>query len=75
MSQILEALVKLEQSIGGLEGSVSHIEASLSGQQRDMFSASRPVAANGNGVDTQTVVKKLDNIIEQAETVLKESHG
>ncbi len=74
MSQILEALVKLEQSIGSLEGSVSHVETSLAGQQRDMFGGAKP-AANGNGVDTQAVVEKLDNIIGQAEAVLKEGRG
>ena len=75
MSQILEALVKLENSIGSLEGSVDHIEASLAGQQRDMFNGAQVSAANGNGIDKTSVVEKLDNIIEKAEIVLKESHG
>lgn len=71
MSVILEALVKLEQSLGGLESSVASMENSLAGQQRDMFGA--PAAnANTQGVDRQAVVEKLDNIIQQAETVLKE---
>ena len=72
MSAILDALVKLEESIGNLEGSVSHVESSLSGQQRDMFGAPTPPPANANGIDANAVAEKLDSIIEHAETVLKE---
>ena len=82
MSVILDALYKLEQSIGNLEGAASHVEATLAGQQRDMFGGARSQApANGNGadnvqsIDPQAIVQKLDNIIEQAETVLREGHG
>lgn len=73
MSAILDALVKLEESIGKLEGAATHVEASLAGQQRDMFGAPAQKAANGNGIDKAAVAQKLNNIIEHAETVLKES--
>ena len=75
MSAILDALVKLEQSIGNLEGAAAHVEDSLSGQQRDMFGGASKPPANTNSVDKAAVVKKLDTIIEHAETVLKEGHG
>ena len=72
MSVILDALVKLEESLDGLESTVVQLESSLQGQQRDMFGAPQ-AAANTNGVDKQAVVEKLDQIIEQAEGVLKEA--
>ncbi len=74
MSAILDALAKLEQSIGKLEGAAVHVETALAGEQRDMFGGA-PAAANGNGVDVAAVAEKLDTIIEQAETVLKEGHA
>ena len=80
MSTVLDALVKLESSIISLEESVSKVETSLAGQQRDMFVNSSSGAANTNGetsssLDIGAVADKLDNIIDHAETVLKESHG
>ncbi|MEZ5813419.1 MAG: hypothetical protein R3E13_01625 [Alphaproteobacteria bacterium] len=74
MSAILEALTKLEQSIGNLENAAGHVEATLSGQQRDMFTAA-PQAVPAANLNVALVAEKLDTIIEQAETVLKESHG
>jgi len=74
LSVILDALVKLEKSLDGLENTVVHLESSLEGQQRDMFGGP-PVAANANALDKQAVVQKLDQIIEQAEGVLKEANG
>ncbi len=74
MSVILDALVKLEESLDGLESTVVQLEGSLAGQQRDMFGAPQP-AANTNGFDKKAVVEKLDQIIEQAEGVLKEANG
>ena len=75
MSVILDALVKLEQSIGSLEGAAVHVEAALTGEQRDMFGGSPAAAANGNGMDVAAVADKLDTIIEQAETALKEGRA
>ena len=75
MSAILDALVKLEQSIGKLEGAAVHIETALSGEQRDMFGGGKPPAANGNGIDAGLVAEKLDSAIAQMETVLQEGHG
>lgn len=74
MSVILDALVKLEESLDSLENTVVHLETSLAGEQRDMFGGPQ-VAANANGLDKQAVVKKLDQIIEHAEGVLKEANG
>ena len=79
MSAILDALVKLENSIGKLEGAANDVEATVQkkvaaastqaqfqqGQQPDMF----------GGASASAVAKKLDTIIESAETVLRESRG
>ena len=75
MSAILNALAKLEQSIGSLEGSVAHIESGLAGQQRDMFGGAPASAANGNGLDSEMIAEKLDSAITQVETVLKEGRA
>lgn len=75
MSAILDALVKLEESIGKLEGAAGHVETALAGQQRDMFGGNPAPAANGNGIDAGMVAEKLDSAIAQMETVLQESHG
>lgn len=75
MSTILDALVKLEESIGKLEGAAVHVESALAGEQRDMFGGSPTPAANGNGIDVGVVAEKLDNAIAQMETVLQEGHG
>ncbi len=74
MSVILDALVKLEESLDTLEGTVVQLEGSMEGQQRDMFGGT-PVAANANALDKKAVVEKLDQIIEQAEGVLKEANA
>ena len=76
MSAILDALVKLEQSIGSLEGAAAHVESTLAGEQRDMFGGGKSAAAaNANGLDANIVAEKLDNAIAQMETVLQEGHG
>lgn len=78
MSAILDALVKLEQSIGNLEGAAAYIETNLAGQQRDMFSSPAPPPANGNGaenIDMNLVAEKLDSAIENVEKVLQEGRG
>ncbi len=75
MSVILDSLVKLEQSIGKLEGAAVHVEAALTGEQRDMFGGSPAAAANGNGIDAGLVAEKLDSAIAHMETVLQEGHG
>jgi hypothetical protein len=74
LSVILDALVKLEESLDTLEGTVVQLESSMAGQQRDMFGGP-PVAANANALDKKAVVEKLDQIIEQAEGVLKEANA
>ena len=74
MSAIIDALAKLEDSIGRLEGAAAHLEVSLSGRQRDMFGGG-PAPAAGNAVDAGLVAAKLDTIIEQAETLLREGRA
>lgn len=76
MSAILDALVKLEQSIGTLEGAAAQVETALAGQQRDMFGGAAPSPANANGsVDLNLVADKLDSAIENVEKVLQEGRA
>lgn len=73
MSAVEQALHKLSQVVGKLETSVDNAQASMVGQQRDMFPGS--AASNGNTqpqIDTQLVAQKLDNAIETIEGVLAE---
>lgn len=59
MSAIREALTNLSGAIGTLEASVSGIEGTLEGAQRDMFPETK-----------QAVVKSLDKVIDQVEKML-----
>ena len=72
MSAISAALVKLEQSIAKLESAAASVETKIAeaGQQQDMFGGA---PATMNAADKQMVVQKLDEIIQQAEGVLKEA--
>lgn len=74
MSAIQQAISKLNRAIGNLEGSVHHVEASMKGQQRDMFAAPAPAkpVANSNSLDPELVASRLDNAINAIEKVLKE---
>ncbi|MAF97935.1 MAG: hypothetical protein CMH26_04795 [Micavibrio sp.] len=71
MSDIVRALTKLNDVVGNLEGSVGHLEASLSGEQRDMFAAP-PANSNSSKLDKAAMNEKLDNAIEQIEAMLEE---
>ena len=80
VSQVAQALSKLSQVVGKLEGSVNVLETSLAGEQRDMFGASNASNNNAvqNGVDTELVAQKIDLAIEKIEDVLsegEEAHG
>ena len=73
MSQVTRALSRLGRVVTNLEGVASGLEASLSGQQRDMFAA--PVSAsntNTSDIDKELVAKKLDLAIEKIEEILDE---
>ncbi|MCB1652320.1 MAG: hypothetical protein KDI46_09735 [Alphaproteobacteria bacterium] len=75
MSAVSHALSNLSQAIGSLEGAVYRLETSVSGQQRDMFSAGH---ANANGgVAPDVAVEKLGVAIQSIESVLEEdrAHG
>lgn len=75
MSAIQQAIAKLNNAIDNLDGSVTKAQSATPptanatpGAQPDMFGG--PQIANANAI-----VEKLDNIIESAETVLKEGHA
>ena len=74
MSAIQQAIAKLNNAIDNLDGSVTKAQSAVQtaqvapGAQPDMFGG--PQIANANAI-----VEKLDNIIESAETVLKEGHA
>jgi len=74
VSALRQALIRLNRAVGTLEISTHHLEKSLNGEQRDMFSA--PVlAGNLKAVDTEIVAKKLDKAIARIEKVLKEERA
>lgn len=70
MSAVEQALLKLNQVVGKLETSVSTVEVTLKGQQRDMFGA--PTNGASANVNPEIVAQKLDTAIETLETVLSE---
>ena len=59
MSEIRQALLKLEQSVGKLEGSVVHFEGALAGQQRDMFKAPKKKTETGTRFKAHFLPKGL----------------
>ncbi len=69
LSSIAHALQKLDTMVGELEGSVSVVEQTIAGCQRDMF-AGEPSNENGGGVTRAAVTEKLDNAIEQVQGLL-----
>lgn len=71
MSDVMRALSRLGKVVRNLEGSVDHLESSLSGEQRDMFSAP-PANTNASDIDKDKVVKKLDLAISKIEDILEE---
>ena len=73
MSAIQQAIAKLNTAIDNLDGSVASVEANMTGQQRDMFGA--PIKPAKPVANANAVAQKLDRIIEQAETVLKEGQA
>jgi len=84
VSQIKQALLKLNKSIDRLEGSAGHIEQSLAGQQRDMFGAAPAAATNGSGsthakanghggVEGAVIAQRLDQAIDKVEKLLAEA--
>ncbi len=70
MSAVEQALLKLNQVVGKLETSVSTVEVTLKGQQRDMFGT--PTNKTGANVNPEIVAQKLDSAIETLESVLRE---
>ncbi len=76
MSNIRQALAKLEGAVGKLEGSIVKFEGAMAGQQRDMFGAPiKKNGANGNGQAIQGALfaKRLDQAIEKVDDILKEA--
>ena len=76
MSEVSRAISRLSQIVSNLEGSTDHLEATLAGEQRDMFAA--PANSNSSALDKATVTKKLDLAIERIEEILEEgeqAHG
>lgn len=65
MSAIRQALAKLDNAVGKLEGSTNGFESSLEARQQDMF--------GGPNVNPAFVAQKLDSAIEKVEAVLKET--
>jgi len=76
VSNIRQALAKLEGAVGKLEGSIVKFEGAMAGQQRDMFGAPiKKNGANGNGQAIQGALfaKRLDQAIEKVDDILKEA--
>lgn len=77
MSAVRQAIARLSHAVDNLEYSVDHIEQTLTGKQRDMFSMPLPArvperVANNNVLNAELVAQKLDRAIEQIEKALKE---
>ena len=62
MSAIRQALMNLDQAIGGLESCVDNLDIVPVGAQPDMFPETK-----------QAVVKSLDKMIEHVETILEDA--
>lgn len=75
MSAIIEALKKLDQSIGKLESNATTLETALAGQQRDMFpdnASNENSESTGTSITKDEIADRLDQAIETVEKLLKE---
>lgn len=73
MSLIEKALYRMEQAVGSLEGSMTFLESSLAGKQRDMFAAAQASGQQGGKVQSGVIARRLDRAIERVEQLLGEA--
>ncbi|MFK7840066.1 MAG: hypothetical protein AB8B83_07010 [Bdellovibrionales bacterium] len=79
MSELHQALERLNGSLSNLETSVTGLEHNLAGEQRDMFGHPSPSNENtidvegGTAIDAALVAQRLDIAIERVEQVLNEA--
>jgi hypothetical protein len=73
MSNITQAITKLNGAVGRLEASLGNLETSVSGQQRDMFGAPVKAKKNAGGFsENNTVIaQRLDKAIKKVEELLE----
>lgn len=69
MSSIRFALEKLDQAVSKLDSSVTNVEEAF---QNYVPPQEALVDASGNVIDVDFVARRLDNAIEQVETLLSE---
>ena len=73
MSALRQALDKLDNAVGKLEGSITQFDQNVAqGQQPDMFGGASVSNANAN-VNAAFVAQKLDSAITKVEAILKET--
>ncbi len=72
MSAIRQALAKLDNAVGKLEGSINSYDQSVEGRQTDMFGGAAISNENAN-VNAAFVAQKLDSAIQKVEHILKEN--
>ena len=74
MSALRQALDKLDNAVGKLEGSINSYDQSVEGRQTDMFGGAAISNGNANAnVNAAFVAQKLDSAIEKVEHLLKEN--
>ena len=73
MSALRQAIENLEDAVGKMENSVLSVEGSLTGEQRDMFSAPARKVAVAASLQGAVMAKRLDQAIEKVEQLLSEA--
>lgn len=72
MTNILEALTKLDQSLGHLETACEKQERAATTRKVDIASSQHDLFGGAQQIDPAFLAKKLDVAIERVETVLRE---